>query len=373
VLPYSAALAGRLLGARLLAAKVMPVLAIVGAFYLLGLLYEISQPQVPAQNQRLESWLVAHHLRTGLSGYWQSNIVTLTSGGRVRIRLVTPSGTGLAAGSYESKADWYNPAHSTANFVVLYRGIPGFAGLTNTQAVLNTFGEPARAYHVGPYEVLVWNRNLLSALRPAGLSARVLDVHRRQLRDLLLGEVELDTLVDLGHGADGDGHFLAAPQMPFGEEHVGHVMAVRVDDEAMDPPDLAVGGVDPVAAADLEFAGRDGVGGDLGAPVAAIAVIGPEDRLLRAVGGVLDGALDELRLRGGVERGELRHGAAKLQPGRGGVDQVDGNKPGGFRRVLRPDDEMGELAGDRVDHHTAQRAARSVGAAGFGPDRKLLR
>jgi hypothetical protein len=165
VLPYGAALAGRLLGRRLLAAKVVPILLVVGAFYLLGLTHEISQPAVPAQNQRLESWLVAHHLRTGLSGYWQSNVVTLTSGGRVRIRTVTPVGTRLAADYYEAKADWYDPAHSNANFVVLFRGLPGFSGLTDTTAVINTFGEPARAYHVGPYEVLVWNRNLLTDLR----------------------------------------------------------------------------------------------------------------------------------------------------------------------------------------------------------------
>ena len=165
VLPYGAALAGRLLGVRLTAAKLLPALAVVGAFYLLGLAHEISQPQVPAQSQRLESWLLAHHLRTGLSGYWQSNIVTLTSGGRVRIRLVLPHGTKVAAGYRESKADWFDPAHSYANFVVLTRGLPGFPGLTDTAGVLKTFGQPAQAYHVGPYEVLVWNRNLLTALR----------------------------------------------------------------------------------------------------------------------------------------------------------------------------------------------------------------
>jgi hypothetical protein len=165
VLPYSAALAGRLLGARLMAAKLVPVLLAVGAVYLLGLAHEVSQPPVPAQNQRLESWLAARHLRTGLSGYWQSNVVTLTSGGRVRIRTVIPQGTGLAADRYESKADWYNPAHSRANFVVLFRGIPGFPGFTDTAGALNTFGKPARTYQVGPYKILVWNRNLLTELR----------------------------------------------------------------------------------------------------------------------------------------------------------------------------------------------------------------
>jgi hypothetical protein len=165
VLPYGAALAGRLLGVRLMAAKLVPLLLAVGVFYLFGLVHEISQPPVPAQNQQLESWLVARHLRTGLSGYWQSNVVTLTSGGRVRIRMVLPHGTRLVAAAYESRAVWYDPAYQTANFVVLFRGIPGFPGFTDIQGVLNTFGRPARTYQVGRYQVLVWNRNLLATLR----------------------------------------------------------------------------------------------------------------------------------------------------------------------------------------------------------------
>jgi hypothetical protein len=165
VLPFGAALAGRLLGVRLMAAKLVPVLVAVGAIYLFGLMHEISRPPVPAQNQRLESWLAARHLRTGLSGYWQSNVVTLTSGGRVRIRMVAPHGTRLAAAPYESRKLWYDAAHGTANFVVLFHGIQGFPGFTDTQRVLSTFGQPDRTYRVGAYQVLVWHRNLLADLR----------------------------------------------------------------------------------------------------------------------------------------------------------------------------------------------------------------
>jgi hypothetical protein len=164
VLPYSAALAGRLLGARLISAKLVPILAVVAAGYLFGLVHEASRPPVPAQNQRLASWLAAHHLHTGLSGYWESNIVTLTSGDRVQIRLVKPSGGRLVAGHYESKADWYDPDRSTANFVVLSPGVPGYPGFSSEQAVLATFGKPAQTYHVGSYTILVWNRNLLPDL-----------------------------------------------------------------------------------------------------------------------------------------------------------------------------------------------------------------
>ena len=164
VLPFSAALAGRLLGGRLQASKLVPILLVVLLGYLAGLAREISQPPVPAQNQQLTSWLLARHLRTGLSGYWESNVVTLTSGNQVQIRLVAQSGGRLIPVAFESKTDWYDPERSTANFVVLSPGGGGYPGFTGKRAALATFGEPARTYHVGAYTVLVWNRNLLSEL-----------------------------------------------------------------------------------------------------------------------------------------------------------------------------------------------------------------
>jgi hypothetical protein len=169
VLPFCAVLAGRLLAGRLQAgrlqaAKLVPLLLVVLLGYVAGLGYEISQPAVAAQNQQLTSWLLARHLHTGLSGYWESNVVTLTSGNRVQIRLVTQSGGRLIPAAFESRTDWYDPKRSTANFVVLSPGGGGYPGFTDKRAVLATFGQPARSYQVGSYTILVWNRNLLSAL-----------------------------------------------------------------------------------------------------------------------------------------------------------------------------------------------------------------
>jgi hypothetical protein len=169
VLPFSAALAGRLLAGRLLAgrlqaARLAPLLLAVLLGYLAGLAFQISQPPVAAQNQQLAAWLAARHLRTGLSGYWESNVVTLTSGDRVRIRAVTASGGRLAPSLRESDAQWYDAARNTANFVVLFPGVAGYPGFTPERAALAAFGPPARTYHVGGYTVLVWNRNLLTEL-----------------------------------------------------------------------------------------------------------------------------------------------------------------------------------------------------------------
>jgi len=167
VLPFSAALAGRMLARRLIAARLVPVLLIVLVGYFFGLVREINQAPVPAQDQQLTTWLEAHHLHTGLSGYWESNIVTLASGNRVQIRFVAPSHGLIARSNYESKAEWYQPDHNYANFVVLFPGVAGYKGFTYKQAVLATFGNPAHIYHVGRYQVLVWNKNLLRELRSA--------------------------------------------------------------------------------------------------------------------------------------------------------------------------------------------------------------
>ncbi len=73
------------------------------------------------------------------------------------------------------------------------------------------------------------------------------DVYGWQVLHVLLGDVELDAVLDVGHSADRDGHFSAAPQMPLLQEHVGYVLVGRVDDESLDSPDVAVGGMDVLA------------------------------------------------------------------------------------------------------------------------------
>ena len=170
VLPFAAALAGREL-ARLLTSVafarrvVLPVLGVVLAGYLAGLGLEVSKPSVPPQASQLTSWLERHHLGTGLSGYWEANVVTLTSGGRASVHLVETAGGKVIQRGSEVNAAWYDPARSSANFVVLFPGIDGFPGFTSRKEVLATFGKPARTYHVGRYTILYWHKNLLTDLR----------------------------------------------------------------------------------------------------------------------------------------------------------------------------------------------------------------
>src|ERR1022692_1924831 len=68
----------------------------------------------------------------------------------------------------------------------------------------------------------------------AALPGRVIDDHGRQVLHLLLGNAELDAVVDPGDGADRDGYFLAAEHVPLLQEHMGHVVVARVDDKPLD-------------------------------------------------------------------------------------------------------------------------------------------
>jgi hypothetical protein len=171
VLPYAAALAGRQLACHLAVLKrsiAVPalrlVLVLVLAGYLAGLGLELTAPAAAPQQARLAGWLESHRLGSGLSGYWEASIVTLTSGNRVAVRPVTVTGGRIVAAASEVRASWYDPKRSTADFVVLFPGADGYPGFTQRQAVLATFGEPARRYRVGRYTIWCWHRNLLASL-----------------------------------------------------------------------------------------------------------------------------------------------------------------------------------------------------------------
>jgi hypothetical protein len=138
------------------------------AGYLAGLGYELTQPPAPPQNLELTSWLAAHHLDSGLSGYWEANVVTLTSGDRVRVRQLTVADGRVIRYEWESAAAWYDPRQASANFVVLCPSVGQYPGFANVKAVVATFGQPAQTYRVGAYRVLVWRQNLLRELPVTG-------------------------------------------------------------------------------------------------------------------------------------------------------------------------------------------------------------
>jgi len=163
VLPFGAVIAGRLLAGDLLKVRLAPALAVLLACYTAALVFDVAQPAVPAHDQSLADWLVAHDLTYGLSNYFEGNVTTLDSGGRVHLIAVSWGPRKSVPRAYQSDASWYDPQLHYANFVVN-------TGADQPKAIIppldlsNAFGPPARVYHDGPYTIMVWNKNLLADL-----------------------------------------------------------------------------------------------------------------------------------------------------------------------------------------------------------------
>jgi hypothetical protein len=167
-LPFAAVLAGRLLAGRLISARLMPALAAILAGYALTLASGLARPALPTEDQRVADWLVAHHLRYGLGGYWQAASITLGSDARAQVRQVVLRDGALVRDLRESQASWYDPRRHDATFVVLGPDRPPVSKFIGSVTGLRAwFGSPAHVYRVGPVTVLTYGKNLLTDLRPA--------------------------------------------------------------------------------------------------------------------------------------------------------------------------------------------------------------
>lgn len=170
VLPFSAVLAGRLLGGPLTRRPALtPVLALVLAGYVTALGYGMSQPRAHDSEMPLAGWLEAHQLRTGLGTFIEGSPLTVDSGGRIRMLTVSwrPKGPGLPRW-YQSTLSWYDPRAAYADFVVTSPDFPFGSGLVPRREIASTFGEPARVYRYQTFTIMVWHKNLLRDLgRPA--------------------------------------------------------------------------------------------------------------------------------------------------------------------------------------------------------------
>ncbi|MHB1875211.1 MAG: hypothetical protein ACYCPF_10195, partial [Streptosporangiaceae bacterium] len=168
VLPFGAALAGRALAGRLARARLLPALAVVLAGYLISLGQLVTRPAAVQPDAGLAAWLGAHHLTYGLAGYWDANITTLQTSGRIRLLSVLADGSTISTDYWEMRTDWYQPARNVANFIVLVPSPPGFKRYPNVASVRATFGQPLRIYYLGRFTIMVWNKNLLATLAPGG-------------------------------------------------------------------------------------------------------------------------------------------------------------------------------------------------------------
>jgi hypothetical protein len=148
--------------------------ACVLACYLAALGYGAAQSPVPDSEQAVIPWLEAHHLTSGLGTYVEANLLTMDSGGRVAIREIAWRSSGDVPRSFETKASWYDPRHSYANFILTnsadHWGMDGGGPHTlasmipgGAVAALHA-GPPAHVYHYKTFTIMVWNHNLLDNL-----------------------------------------------------------------------------------------------------------------------------------------------------------------------------------------------------------------
>jgi len=172
VLPLGAVLAGRVLGdrvaARTLAAKgwFVPVLAVLAAGYLATLGYGAAQPSVPAENQTLASWLLAHRLTDGLATYWQADSTTVDSHRQVLLSAVVQDVRDrLMPYQWETDDANFDPARYHASFVVA-DGPDALPGMQLSAEL--TFGRPRRIYRADGYTIMVYDTNLLADLDGPG-------------------------------------------------------------------------------------------------------------------------------------------------------------------------------------------------------------
>ena len=190
VLPFGAVLAGRMVPGTLtrLPRRLKPALAWVSvgvlACYMAGLGYGTAHRPVADFDQAIVPWLEAHHLTTGLGTYFEANLITMDSGGRVAVRTVSWQFTRDVPRRYESKADWYDPRQSYANFIVTNTADntqnPGGSPRRNSLIPLPAIaalhaGPPAHVYHYKTFTIMVWNHNLLDDLgrTPSSLPGKI--------------------------------------------------------------------------------------------------------------------------------------------------------------------------------------------------------
>jgi hypothetical protein len=171
LLPIGAVLAGRLLGPPLARLRLLPLLAVVLILYAAAGTRQALHSPVHNQQEKIGAWLAAHHLDQGLATYWDASPVTFTTREHVRVRPVSQKGGTLTVIPWQSAASWYDPQANSPTFFLLngtYASCPDARARTRwLNRVTIAFGPPAKVYqNVDGYDVLVWQRNLLTAHIP---------------------------------------------------------------------------------------------------------------------------------------------------------------------------------------------------------------
>lgn len=175
VFALGAALAGRVLGGPLARARAEPVLAVGVAACVLSLGPAVNGRPAAPQTQPLARWLAAHHLTSGLAGYWQANSTELASAGpgqgpSIEVRPVKGTVKGTAQGGRPVPYIWeaYLPSFRSgqAHFLVLTTGVLAANPAITVAGATREFGKPSHVYRFDQYTILTWHRNILPDMPP---------------------------------------------------------------------------------------------------------------------------------------------------------------------------------------------------------------
>lgn len=151
-------------------------LAIAGAVlcsYIGGFAVWMQRPIPVSQDKLVGLWLEAHHLYHGLGEYWDSNIITVETSGRVAVRPVTAVNSSLVPRNLQTKTSWYGYTPATSRRcgapspTFLVTGLPGNPN-PHSKAVLAAavahFGPPSQSHTLNGITVSVWPRNIVRCI-----------------------------------------------------------------------------------------------------------------------------------------------------------------------------------------------------------------
>ena len=163
-------LSGAVLTGRVLADRVRDVRFAVAGMTVLGIAYgftvwdDLRKPAAVDHAVELADVLAERGLKYGYGPFWDASIVTASSGGRVAVRpvFVRPISAerhAIAPLPWMTDANWFRDERGT--FVVIEPGMaaPYQFGMTEWTCTA-TFGPPTRRLEIGPYVVMVWDRDL---------------------------------------------------------------------------------------------------------------------------------------------------------------------------------------------------------------------
>jgi hypothetical protein len=183
VLPFAAVLVARGHGDRAAAISAsrarlaVPLAGLLALAYCLGLAVQAARPPAANPYARIEAFLRSHHLTHGLSGYWDSSVITVDSGATVTIRPVIEAC--LQPYLWEARPDWFTPSRRHPATFILASTAGGYFGAFGPQKMtvrqLAAWLPPPRRYDSGgthlvdgtpapSYTALAYRADLLAEL-----------------------------------------------------------------------------------------------------------------------------------------------------------------------------------------------------------------